>query len=370
MSNNRQSVSNYVYNKRRNNNSEPVHNESDFDFTQRNDESRNNSSSSMYNSYVSENDYNSYTTGYSSSNSYQNGNTFNNYNQPSQQNNFNNFNNYSQPQQQNNFSDFNNYNQPPQQNSFNNFNNYSQPSQQNNFNNFNSYNQPVRQNNFNNNQSVWQTDFGNLNNNYNQPVQQNYNNNAPAGHNAIEVRLPNKTSLSTAITLISFGGLFILMIGIAIFSAVSGWQGDSLMIVMMSIFFLGFFSIFFSMAFGSQIDRRHNLKVCKTQVRGRLVGYDKRRRSHKHHHYTVYAPKYEIFVNNHYEIRTVDDFEKGKTWGEEINLLVNPEGYEAVPATKDDYPKRSAGEWIGALILAIFIIAVFGYPILMMFQSM
>ena len=298
MSNNRQSVSNYVYNKRRNNNSEPVHN--DFDFTQRNDESRNNSSSSMYNSYVSENDYNSYTTGYSSSNSYQNGNTFNNYNQPSQQNNFNNFNNYSQPQQQNNFSDFNNYNQPPQQN---------------NFNNFNSYNQPVRQNNFNNNQSVWQTDFGNLNNNYNQLVQQNYNNNAPAGHNAIEVRLPNKTSLSTAITLISFGGLFILMIGIAIFSAVSGWQGDSLMIVMMSIFFLGFFSIFFSMAFGSQIDRRHNLKVCKTQVRGRLVGYDKRRRSHKHHHYTVYAPKYEIFVNNHYEIRTVDDFEKGKTWG-------------------------------------------------------
>ena len=51
-------------------------------------------------------------------------------------------------------------------------------------------------------------------------------------------------------------------------------------------------------------------------------------------------------------------------------MLVNPEGYEAVPATKDDYPKRSAGEWIGALILAIFIIAVFGYPILMMFQSM
>ena len=112
------------------------------------------------------------------------------------------------------------------------------------------------------------------------------------------------------------------------------------------------------------------MKKCKTQVRGRLVGYDKRRRSHKHHHYTVYAPKYEIFVNNHYEIRTVDNFEKGKTWGEEINLLVNPEGYEAVPATKDDYPKRSAGEWIGALILAIFIIIVFGYPILMMFQSM
>ena len=321
--NNRQSINNYVYDRRRNTHSEPAHDESDFDFTERNDESRNNSSSSMYNSYVSENDYNSYTTGYSSSNSYQNGNTFNN-----------------------------------------------QPPQQNNFNNFNSYNQPLRQNNFNNSQSVWQTDFGNLNNNYNQPVQQNYNNNTPAGHNAIEVRLPNKTSLSTAITLISFGGLFILMIGIAILSAVSGWQGDSLMIVMMSIFFLGFFSIFFSMAFGSQIDRRQNLKKCKTQVRGRLVGYDKRRRSHKHHHYTVYAPKYEIFVNNHYEIRTVDNFEKGKTWGEEINLLVNPDGYEAIRATKDDFPKRSAGEWIGALILAIFIIIVFGYPILMMFQSM
>ena len=347
--NNRQSINNYSYSRRRNR--EPAQNGNNSDSTQRNNSNsiqRNNSnphansSSSMYNSYVSENNYNSYTSSY----------------QPLQ----NNFNNYNQPPQ----NSFNSYNQPPQ----NNFNNYNQPPQQNNFNNFNSYNQPLRQNNFNNSQSVWQTDFGNLNNNYNQPVQQNYNNNTPAGHNAIEVRLPNKTSLSTAITLISFGGLFILMIGIAIFSAVSGWQGDSLMIVMMSIFFLGFFSIFFSMAFGSQIDRRQNLKKCKTQVRGRLVGYDKRRRSHKHHHYTVYAPKYEIFVNNHYEIRTVDDFEKGKTWGEEINLLVNPEGYEAVPATKDDYPKRSAGEWIGALILAIFIIIVFGYPILMMFQSM
>ena len=346
MSDKRQSVSNYVYNKRRNTNSEPVHNANDFDFTSNNTQNQNNSSPSMYNSYVSENDYNSYTSGYQSVNTYQNSNTFNS--QP-QQNSYNNFNNYSQPPQ-NNYNNFNNYNQPPQ----------------NNFNNFNNYSQPIQQNHFNNNQSVWQTDFGSLNNRRNQPVQQNQN----YSNNAIEVPLPNKMSLSSKILLIAFAVMFLSMLVLAILSSAIGWNGDSLTMLIVGIFVTGFITIAGSAMLGSWIDRRHDLRVCNTQVKGRLVGYERRRRSGKHRRYSVYAPKYEVYVNNRYEIRTVNDFERGQTWGNEINLLVNPSGYEAVPATRDDYPKRSAGEWISALVLAVFIILIFGYPLLMMFQSM
>ena len=305
MSDKRQSVSNYVYNKRRNTNSEPVHNANEFDFTSNNTQNQNNSSPSMYNSYVSENDYNSYTSGYQSVNTYQNSNTFNS--QP-QQNSYNNFNNYSQPPQ-NNYNNFNNYNQPPQ----------------NNFNNFNNYSQPIQQNHFNNNQSV-----------------------------------PNKMSLSSKILLIAFAVMFLSMLVLAILSSAIGWNGDSLTMLIVGIFVTGFITIAGSAMLGSWIDRRHDLRVCNTQVKGRLVGYERRRRSGKHRRYSVYAPKYEVYVNNRYEIRTVNDFERGQTWGNEINLLVNPSGYEAVPATRDDYPKRSAGEWISALVLAVFIFQTAG----------
>ena len=321
--NNKQSINNYVYNRRRNREPEPVRNENDFDFTNQNNDTRQNSSSSMYNSYVSENNYNSYTSGYQT-NSY------------------------------------NNYSQPPQNNYNNNFNNYSQPLQNNYNGNFNNYNQPQ------NNQSVWQTDFGEVNRNRNRPINRREDYRAITGHDVTEIPLRDKMPLSTVIALTSFMITFVLMILLGILSSIFHWSGDGLMIVMLVSFFIGFFGMAFSTVFGSNIDRHQNLKVCKTLVKGRLVGYEERRRSHKGHRYYVYAPKYEIFVNNRYEIRTVSIFERGhRNWGNEINLLVNPDGYEAIPATKADFPKRSAGEWIGALIVGIFIIVFFLGPLIL-----
>ena len=291
--NNKQSINNYVYNRRRNREPEPVRNENDFDFTNQNNDTRQNSSSSMYNSYVSENNYNSYTSGYQT----------------------NSYNNYSQPQ---------------------------------------------------NNQSVWQTDFGEVNRNRNRPINRREDYRAITGHDVTEIPLRDKMPLSTVIALTSFMITFVLMILLGILSSIFHWSGDGLMIVMLVSFFIGFFGMAFSTAFGSNIDRHQNLKVCKTLVKGRLVGYEERRRSHKGHRYYVYAPKYEIFVNNRYEIRTVSIFERGhRNWGNEINLLVNPDGYEAIPATKADFPKRSAGEWIGALIVGIFIIVFFLGPLIL-----
>lgn len=313
-------MSNYVYNKRRNRESEPVRNENNFDFTNQNNDNRQNSSTSMYNSYVSENDYNSYTSGYQT----------NNYSQPSQNNYSNNFNNYSQPPQ-------NDYN-----------------------NNFNSYNQPPQ-----NHRSVWQTDFENRNRN--RPINRQNDYRTVTGHDATEIPLRQKTPLSTIIAVSSFMVTFVTWIVLAIISSAFHWNGDGLMIIAVVSFFIGFLGIAFSMIFGSKLERHRSMRVCKTQVKGRLVGFEQQRRSGKKgHRYYVYAPKYEMFVNNRYEIRTINMFDRiQREWGDEINLLVNPDGYEAIPATKADFPKLDTGELIGSIAVAIFIIVFFLGPLIL-----
>ena len=294
--NNRQSINNYVYNRRRNREPEPVQNENDFDFTNRNNDSSQNTSSSMYNSYVSESDYNSYTSGYQQNNSYSG------YHQPNQFNN-----NYSQPNQFNN-----NYNQP----------------QQNVVPTYNDYNAPMPQGYF-------------------------------GRHDAIEIPLKYKMKLSTIIILVSFAVVFIFMIGMALLNSVFNINADVMMIIVTVVFFMGFIGMAVGMVAGSAIDRKQFQKVCTVSVQGSLVGYEKRRRSHKGHHYSVYAPKYEIFINNRYEVRTVDDFRRGKDWGNRINLLANPDGYEIIPATRADFPRNqiSIAEII-ALIIIILIITI------------
>jgi len=63
------------------------------------------------------------------------------------------------------------------------------------------------------------------------------------------------------------------------------------------------------------------------------VGYEKGKGYRKNHSsVTLYAPKYEIFINNRYEIRTLDDFRANKDFAEEIDLLANPDGYEIITA--------------------------------------
>ncbi len=316
---NRQSVNNYVYNRRRNREPEPVRNENDFDFTNQNDDTRQSNSTSMYNSYVSENDYNSYTSGYQT-------------------------NNYSQPSQNNYNSNFN-HSQPPQNNYNNNF----------------SHSQSMQRNGL----PVWQTDLENPNRN--RPINRQDSYRAVTGHDVREIPLRQKTPLSTIIAVSSFMVTFVTWIVLAIISSVFHWNGDGLMIIAIVSFFIGFLGIAFSMIFGSKLERHRSMKVCKTQVKGRLVGFEQQRRSGKKgHRYYVYAPKYEMFVNNRYEIRTINMFDRiQREWGDEINLLVNPDGYEAIPATKADFPKLDIGELIGSIAVAIFIIVFFLGPLIL-----
>ncbi len=297
MSDKRQSINNYVYNRRRNRETEQVRHENDFNFSNESSIENHNTSSSMYNSYISENDYNSYTS---------------NYNQPTQ------------PQ-------YNNYNQPSQVP----YNRYDQPQ------NF----APTYKNN---NATMLNGNFG--------------------GHNAVEIPLRDRTKLSMIIVLISFILRFVVTMVIGFLGTALNWDGNVLMVVMVTVFFIGFIGGGVGMVGSSAIDRKQLRKVCTTPVQGTLVGYDKHRRVHKRHHYNVYAPKYEIFINNRYEIRTIDDFRKSKGWDDRINLLANAGGYEIIPATRADLPKFHIG--ISEIISAIIIIAIFAYLLIPAIQKM
>ena len=286
MSDKRQSINNYVYNRRRNRETEQVRHENDFNFSNESSIENHNTSSSMYNSYVSENDYNSYTS---------------NYNQPSQVP----YNRYDQPQ---NFA-------------------------------------PTYKNN---NATMLNGNFG--------------------GHNAVEIPLRDRTKLSMIIVLISFILIFVVTMVIGFLGTALNWDGNVLMVVMVTVFFIGFIGGGVGMVGSSAIDRKQLRKVCTTPVQGTLVGYDKHRRVHKRHHYNVYAPKYEIFINNRYEIRTIDDFRKSKGWDDRINLLANAGGFEIIPATRADLPKFHIG--ISEIISAIIIIAIFAYLLIPAIQKM
>lgn len=323
--NNRQSVNNYVYNRRRERSNDnpaptppPLSRNNSFDFTDRNTHSSE-SSSGMYNSYVSENDYNSYTSGYQSSNSYQNtyGSSYNNYSQSQQSN-------YSQPQQNNysgyNQNDYGNYNQP-QQNSYDN-----SPS-----NPFSTY--------------------------------QDYNSVDPETYSGrvVEVPLSKKMTKWDTIALLSFiipFGLFMLL---TIFSPSTYMENVIMGVIMTILFFLSFFGMIFGAIIAGRMKRKYLAEVCTVPVQGHLVGYEERRRHTKHHYYYEYAPKYQIFINNRYEIRTVDNFTRRQNWPATANLLVKPDGYEMIPADKSSIPSNgsSNGTIIAIIIILIGMFVVF-----------
>ena len=159
------------------------------------------------------------------------------------------------------------------------------------------------------------------------------NNESLSKHDAVEIPFPKQATLSNIITIMSILMTFVPVIALCILAAVFDWKNESMVMVTVLIFLAGIFTAVLSMVFGSRIDRKQNLKVCKTRVRGRLVGYEKGKRYTKNHSsVTVYAPKYEIFINNRYEIRTLDDFRRDKDFAEEMDLLANPNGYEIIKA--------------------------------------
>ena len=298
--NNTQSVNNFVYRKNRDNNSpqtQPRQNNI-FDFTDRNTQPQN-TDNSYNNNYTASNNYNSYVSenDYNSYTSgYQPTNSYNNYN--------------------NNFND-----------SFYNGNNYN-----------NNY-QPYQQNNYPN--------YGNnIYQDYNTPVNYQNNNEPP-----VEVPIPRRLKLSSVIVLISFFAPFLLMTFAGSLAAVFPFLGDIILILFSGIFIIPLIG----MIVGFRMERKHLQTVCTVPVTGHLVGYAKQRRSHKHHHYTVYAPKYEIFINNRREIRTIDDFTRGQHGTATANLLANPNGYEIIPAERN-FGQSRTGEIMGTIILVIIIV--------------
>ena len=271
---NYQSVSNYSYNRRRNTPPETPAQNGNPSVSDRN--SSNNTSSSMYNSYVSENDYNSYTSSY----------------QPPQ-NSFN-----------------NSYNQPPQ-NSFN--NGYNQPPQ-NDF--YNSYDQQQQ-----NGMPTYQG--------YNFPMPQSYS----GGHHAIEVPLSKKFKKSDAVMLLAFGIPFALTLISLLLSSGSGMKSGFMSIVIPILMFCSFAGLVGGIIASAIIEDKRLKSVCTVPVTGHLAGYVSHIRHTKHSHYRVYAPKYEIFINNRYEIRTLDNFTRNQNFAQQLNLLANPNGYEIIRAS-------------------------------------
>ena len=233
----------------------------------------------------------------------QNGNNSNNYNQSPQ----NNFNNYSQPPQ----NSFNNYSQPPQ----NNFNNYSQSPQ----NSFNNYNQPP--------QNFMPTYQG-----YDDPMTRSY----AGGHHAVEVPLSKKLKKSEMVGFLCFVIPFVLALVAMLLADVTGTRHSFLGNILVPILFgCSFIGMIAGIIVSIIVEEVRLKKVCTVAVTGRLVGYETQMRyiHHKHRRstsYPVYAPKYEIFINNRYEIRTLNNFTKNQNFSQQLNLLANPDGYEII----------------------------------------
>lgn len=111
--------------------------------------------------------------------------------------------------------------------------------------------------------------------------------------------------------------------------------------------------------------KRHIKKVCTMPVRGKFYGYAHRQKGLKGRGtHTVYAPQYTILINNRYEIRTVDRFAPYQypEDQQELDWLVNPDGYELMPAHRH-FRKPVAKEILPAIILLIFIGIIFALAI-------
>lgn len=165
----------------------------------------------------------------------------------------------------------------------------------------------------------------------------------------VEVPLPNKMKLSVIIILASFFVPFIFgFLAVAL---------PFLQNIVTIPFGLSFFSTFGAIIAAPFIDRYELKKVCTVPVTGQLVGYEQRRTHSKYRYYNIYAPKYKIFINNRYEIRTLDDFTRSSNRPASINLLANPNGYEIMPA--DGSLSQSGKGSITVVVIMLVIIAFF-----------
>lgn len=113
---------------------------------------------------------------------------------------------------------------------------------------------------------------------------------------------------------------------------------------------------------GPIVETRRLKRVCTVRVKGKLVGYAEKyvdnydRETRSGDSYYEYAPKYEIYINDRYEIRTINDFTRGKGDPRMLELLANPDGYEIIPADgKMSYSGRASIK-SGIILLVIYVV--------------
>lgn len=169
----------------------------------------------------------------------------------------------------------------------------------------------------------------------------------------VEVPLPNKIKLSDLIILLS-------LIVVCVMGLISNLSES---FPFMDLF-LPFICMFVAIILSPFIDRHMLGKVCTVHATGKLVGYATRQRYSRWGNYDVYAPKYEIFVNGRYEIRTLDDFSQTYNFPTTMELLVNPDGYEIMPADKSI--RRSGKKAIISSVILLILMLLFLLPALHM----
>lgn len=162
----------------------------------------------------------------------------------------------------------------------------------------------------------------------------------------VEIPLPKKIKLSDIILIAAFAVIFFMGIFVRLDESFP------------SVFeLIAFLLVAIAVISAPFIDRYMLKKVCTVATTGSLVEYASRERYGKFGSYTVYAPKYKIFINGHYEIRTLDDFSQTSDFAASMELLANPNGYEIMPA--DGSLSQSGKGPITVVVIMLVIIAFF-----------
>ena len=190
------------------------------------------------------------------------------------------------------------------------------------------------------------------NNNSNNPFYSKYEQSKPSSAKKafgrpVEIPLPKKIKLSDIILIAAFAVIFFMGIFVRLDESFP------------SVFeLIAFLLVAIAVISAPFIDRYMLKKVCTVATTGSLVEYASRERYGKFGSYTVYAPKYKIFINGHYEIRTLDDFSQTSDFAASMELLANPNGYEIMPADGklSHSGKTSIIVMICIIILVLFII--------------
>lgn len=155
-------------------------------------------------------------------------------------------------------------------------------------------------------------------------------------NNAVEVPIPRASRFGAFVGTLFFA---LLLCGLVFGAFMSVKNPDSFQDYRPYITY-GFCSIFVLMPVysivGPLMEQSRLKRVCKVRVTGTLVGYASEYvnnydpETQRGESYYRYAPKYRIYINGRYEIRTVNDFRTSRQSPVTLELLANPNGYEII----------------------------------------